>query len=58
MEKNQQIKTDQSGSATAGGPQLSTSAAATQQANFQVFRFMWSTKSNVMSIHYLNLNPY
>lgn len=58
MEKNQQTKAELSSGIAAGGPQLSTSAAATQQANFQVFRLMWSKKSNVMAIHYLNLNPY
>lgn len=44
VERHQQLKAEAS-SIAAGGPQLSTSAAATQQANFQVFRLMWSKKS-------------
>lgn len=58
MDRAQQTKAESGGGGAAGGPQLSTTAAATQQANFQVFRLMWSKKSQIMAIHYLNLNPY
>lgn len=38
--------------------QTNSASATLQQSNFQLFRMMFSSKSNIMSIHFLNLNPY
>lgn len=35
-----------------------TNSSAAANSNFQVFRFLWSTKSQILTIHFLQLNPY
>jgi len=36
----------------------SVAASALLQNTFSCFRFLYSSKSHVLSIHYLNMNPY
>lgn len=34
------------------------SNAAAAHSNFQAFRFLWSSKSQILSVHFIQLNPY
>lgn len=36
----------------------SQNAAAAAHSNFQVFRFLWSSKSQILAVHFIQLNPY
>lgn len=33
-------------------------ATAAAHSNFQVFRFLWSSRSQILSVHFIQLNPY
>lgn len=35
-----------------------SSASASANSNFQAFRFLWSSKSQILTVHYIQLNPY
>ena len=35
-----------------------SSASASAHSNFLAFRFLWSTKSQILSVHFIQLNPY
>lgn len=33
-------------------------ASASAHSNFQAFRFLWSSTSQILSVHFIQLNPY